>query len=153
LPGNANNVYRTDPATGEVRQVADGFGAPNGLVFSPDERQLYVSDTRAGHIRVLDVLDDGEHLTDGRVFAETTGEEGRFDNIRFDDGGRLWAAAMHGGVHCYGPDGTRIGRILVPEPVSNVAFGGPKNNILFITATTSLHSLMTSVTGAPRIRR
>ncbi|MFE2988359.1 SMP-30/gluconolactonase/LRE family protein [Streptomyces sp. NPDC059262] len=148
----ANNVYRIDPATGEVRQVADGFGAPNGLVFSADERQLYVSDTRAGCIRVFDVLDDGESLSDGKVFAETSGDDGRFDNIRFDDGGRLWAAAMHGGVHCYDPDGTRIGRIDVPEPVSNVAFGGPKNNILFITATTSLYCLMTSVTGAPRIR-
>jgi gluconolactonase len=149
----ANNVYRIDPGTGEVHQVADGFGAPNGLVFSPDERQLYVSDTRAGCIRVFDVLDDGESLSDGKVFAETSGDDGRFDNIRFDDGGRLWAAAMHGGVHCYDLDGTRIGRINVPEPVSNVAFGGPKNNILFITATTSLYCLMTSVTGAPRIRR
>lgn len=153
----ANNVYRIDPATGGVRQVADGFGAPNGLVFSPDERQLYVSDTRAGHIRVFDVLDapDGEAgaLSDGKVFAEITAGDGRFDNTRFDDAGHLWAAAMHGGVHCYQPDGTRIGRIDVPEPVSNIAFGGPKNNILFITATTSLYSLMTSVTGAPRIHR
>lgn len=111
-----------------------------------------MSDTRAGCIRVFDVLDDGESLSDGKVFAETSGDDGRFDNIRFDDGGRLWAAAMHGGVHCYDPDGTRIGRIDVPEPVSNVAFGGPKNNILFITATTSLYCLMMSVTGAPRIR-
>lgn len=74
-----------------------------------------------------------------------------FDNIRFDDEGRLWAAALHDGVHCYDPDGTLIGRLRVPEPVSNVAFGGPKNNRLFITATTSLYSLVMSVTGAPRL--
>ncbi|MFF8842527.1 SMP-30/gluconolactonase/LRE family protein [Streptomyces sp. NPDC015127] len=146
------NVYRIDPASGEVRKVADGFGGPNGLVFSLDERQLYVSDTVAGHIRVFGVREDGT-LDEGRVFAEAPGRDARFDNIRFDDGGRLWVAAMYGGVHCYDPDGTLIGRLLVPEAVSNIAFGGPKNNRLFITATTSLYSLIMSVTGAPRIRR
>ncbi|MFJ8072674.1 SMP-30/gluconolactonase/LRE family protein [Streptomyces sp. NPDC096176] len=146
----ACNVYRVDPASGEVQPAADGFGGPNGLVFSPDERQLYVSDTVAGHIRVFDVRDDGT-LDGGTVFAEAK-DDARFDNIRFDDEGRLWVAAMHGGVHCYAPDGTLIGRILVPEAVSNLAFGGPKNNHMFITATTTLYSLVVSVTGAPRIR-
>ncbi|MCX4818889.1 SMP-30/gluconolactonase/LRE family protein [Streptomyces sp. NBC_01142] len=148
----ACNVYRVDPATGEVRLVADGFGGPNGLAFSLDEQQLYVSDTRAGQIRVFDVRERGT-LSDGKVFAEATDGISRFDNIRFDDEGRLWVAAMNGGVHCYDPDGTLIGRIEVPEPVSNIAFGGPKNNRLFITAATSLYSLVMSVTGTPRIRR
>lgn len=58
---------------------------------------------------------------------------------------------MESGVHCYAPDGTLIGRIRVPEPVSNIAFGGPKNNRLFITATTSLYALTLSVTGLPRV--
>lgn len=62
-------------------------------------------------------------------------------------------AACDDGIHCYDPDGTLIGRILVPETVSNIAFGGPKNNRLFITATTSLYSAVVAVTGAPRIRR
>ncbi|XCW06696.1 SMP-30/gluconolactonase/LRE family protein [Streptomyces sp. HUAS MG47] len=148
----ANNVYRIDPGTGEVRLVADGFGAPNGLVFSPDERELYVSDTRNGVIRVFEVRAEDGTLSDGKVFAEMKEGLGRFDNIRFDDGGRLWAAAMHGGVHCYDPDGTLLGRVLMPEPVANVAFGGPKNNIMFLTASTSVYSFMTAVTGAPRIR-
>ncbi|MFF3321486.1 SMP-30/gluconolactonase/LRE family protein [Streptomyces sp. NPDC002889] len=146
------DVYRADPVTGEVKRAADGFRGPNGLVFSPDERQLYVSDTVAGHIRVFDVEGDNT-LSDGTVFAEAKDAHSRFDNIRFDDEGRLWAAAMDGGVHCYDPDGTLIGRILVPEAVSNIAFGGPKTNRLFITATTSLYSLVLAVTGAPRIRR
>ncbi|MEU5576351.1 SMP-30/gluconolactonase/LRE family protein [Streptomyces huasconensis] len=146
------NVYRIDPGTGEVRLVADCFGAPNGLVFSPDERQLYVSDTRARVIHVFDVRDDGT-LSDGEVFARAADGTGSFDNLRFDDGGRLWAAAMEGGVHCYDPDGTLIGRLNIPEPVSNIAFGGPKNNRLFITATTSLYSVVMGVTGLPRVAR
>ncbi|WP_406134161.1 SMP-30/gluconolactonase/LRE family protein [Streptomyces zaomyceticus] len=143
----SNNVYRVDPGTGEVRLVADGFGAPNGLVFSADERQLFVSDTRAGFIRVFDVREDGT-LSDGTVFAEA-GARGaaRFDNLRFDDAGRLWVAAMDDGVHCYDPDGTLIGRLVVPETVANIAWGGAKRNRLFITAETSLYSAVMGVTG------
>ncbi|MDV9188728.1 SMP-30/gluconolactonase/LRE family protein [Streptomyces sp. SR27] len=144
------DVYRIDPVTTEVRRVADGFGGPNGIVFSPDERRLYVADTRGRRIRAFDVREDGT-LSDGTIFAERA--QGGFDNIRFDDGGRLWAAAFEDGVHCYDPDGTLIGRLRVPEPVSNIAFGGPKNNRMFITATSSLYSLVMSVTGLPRVAR
>ncbi|MEU3567823.1 SMP-30/gluconolactonase/LRE family protein [Kitasatospora sp. NPDC036755] len=143
------DVYRIDPVDGGVRVVADGFAGPNGLVFSSDERQLYVSDSRARHIRVFDVRDDGT-LDEGKVFAQAP--DSGFDNIRFDDGGRLWAAAFGDGVHCYDPDGTLIGRLLVPEDVSNLTFGGAKNNRLFITATTSVYSLVMAVTGTPRVR-
>ncbi|GAA0478920.1 SMP-30/gluconolactonase/LRE family protein [Streptomyces sp. NPDC046215] len=142
----ACNVYRLDPATGEVRLAADGFQGPNGLVFSQDERRLYVSDTRANHIRVFDVRADGT-LSDGEVFTDCG--DGMFDNIRFDDTGRLWAAACGGGVHCYDPDGTLLGRLHVPETVANITFGGAKRNRLFLTAGTSLYSLVMSVTGAP----
>jgi gluconolactonase len=145
----ACDVYRIDPATGEVHRAAGGFEGPNGVILSPDEQQLYVSDSRTARIHVYDIREDGT-LSDGKVFAEARGEV-HFDNIRFDDQGRLWAAALDDGVHCYDPDGTLIGRLRVPEPVSNIAFGGPKNNRLFITATTSLYSLMMSVTGAPRL--
>ncbi|MER7766479.1 SMP-30/gluconolactonase/LRE family protein [Kitasatospora sp. NPDC096140] len=144
----ARNVYRIDPHSGEVRLAAEGFDGPNGLVLSLDERQLYVNDSRAGHIRVFDIGEDGD-LSGDRIFVK--GEGRRFDNIRFDLDGRLWAAAFGDGVHCYAPDATLIGRILVPEPVSNITFGGPKNNRLFITATTSLYSLVTSMTGTHRV--
>lgn len=146
----ACHVYRADPVTGEVRVVADGFEGPNGLVFSPDETRLYVSDSRAGVIRVFDVRDDGS-LTGGEVFASNP--EHRFDNIRLDTAGRVWAAALDGGVHCYHPDGTLLGRILVPETVANIRFGGLRRNRLFIAATTSIYSLLTSVTGLPPLPR
>jgi gluconolactonase len=145
----ARNVYRVDPASGEVRLVADGFQGPNGLVFSPDERRLFVSDSVANHIRVFDVHEDGTSLSGGEVF--TACAQGNFDNIRFDDEGRLWAAAMDGGVHCYDPDGTLLGRILVPGTVANVRFGGARRNRLFIAADTTLYSLMMSVTGTPAV--
>ena len=145
----ACNVYRIDPADGRVHLAADGFEGPNGVILSPDERRLYVSDSRAARIHVYDVHDDGT-LVGGKVFAEAR-DGVHFDNIRFDDQGRLWAAALADGVHCYDPDGTLIGRLRVPEPVANITFGGPRNNRLFIAASTSLYSLVMSVTGAPRL--
>ncbi|SDL54081.1 gluconolactonase [Nonomuraea maritima] len=136
------HVYRADPVTGEVRVVAGDFTRPNGLAFSPDERRLYIADTHTGRLRVFDVTDDGT-LTGGEVFAEAG--DG-LDGLRFDAAGRIWAAAGKA-VLCFDPDGTLIGRLRLPERTANLVFGGPKRNRLFITASTSLYSLLTNVTG------
>jgi gluconolactonase len=145
------HVYRIDPHTGEARIVADDFVRPNGLAFSPDETRLYVADTGATHvkdgprhIRVFDV-DGSGGLSGGDVFATCT--QGLFDGLRLDDQGRIWTSARDG-VHCYDSDGTLIGKILVPEGVANVVFGGPKRNRLYICATTSLYAIMLPVNGA-----
>jgi gluconolactonase len=140
----ACNVYRVDGVTGECRLVGDDFNRPNGLAFSLDESLLYVADTRAAHIRVFSVTPEGG-LADGRVFTECS--EGVFDGVRLDSSGRVWAASGQA-VHCFHPDGTRIGRLGLPEPVSNLVFGGPKRNRLFVTASTSVYSLFATVTGA-----
>lgn len=114
-------------------------------MLSADQRHLFVSDSRADHIRAFTVEDNGK-LSGDHVFAVCS--DGNFDNIRFDDAGRLWAAACEDGVHCYHPDGTLIGKIRVPEIVANIAFGGPKRNRMFLAANTALYSLVMSVTGA-----
>ena len=139
------HVYRIDPVSGETRMVAGDFDRPNGLAFSLDESRLFVADTRARHIRVFDVRDDGT-LAGGRVFAEHEGD-GSYDGLRLDDDGRVWAA-VGSSVHAYHPDGTLLGRLKLPEPVSNLVFGGPKRNRVFITATTSLYSIMLNIRGA-----
>jgi gluconolactonase len=145
-----NYVFRVDGVTGEIRVVADDFVRPNGLAFSADERRLYIVDSAGGrdaalpkHIRVFDVAADGT-LSGGREFADCTA--GRFDGMRFDDAGRLWAATDEG-VDCIDADGTLIGRIRIPEICSNVVFGGPKRNYLFICAATSLYGVLLPVNG------
>jgi gluconolactonase len=144
--GGACYVFCLDPATGDLRVVADDFCRPNGLAFSLDEQQLYIVDTRQepSHIRVFDVTDGG-NLTGGKIFAEC--DYGRFDGIRLDDAGRIWAAAWDG-VHCFDTDGTLIGKLLMPEPVANLTFGGPKRNQLFITAGVSVYTLRVTFNGA-----
>jgi gluconolactonase len=147
----SRNVYRLDPATGELAVMADDFLQPNGLCFSPDERLLYIADSGASHkpdaprhIRVFDVT-DGKRLTNGRVFAHI--DKGIPDGMRTDVEGNLWSSAADG-VHCFHPDGTLLGKILVPQAVANLTFGGPRRNRLFITASTSLYAIYTATRGA-----
>jgi gluconolactonase len=148
---NGNNVYRVDGQSGAITVVADDFIRPNGLAFSPDEKKLYIVDSAGGrtkgqpkHIRVFDVGGGGK-LTGGKEFADCTA--GRFDGMRFDSDGRLWAATDDG-VHCLDTDGTLIGKVKIPEICSNVVFGGAKRNMLYITATTSLYGVLLHVNGA-----
>jgi len=145
------HVYRVD-ASGSVERVIDDMTRPNGLALSPDERFLYVADTGATHkengprhIRRFAISKDGKGVTGGEVFADCTC--GLFDGFRVDRHGRIWASADDG-VHCYDPDGTLIGKILVPEIVANVTFGGAKRNKLFICGTTSLYSVMLMTNGS-----
>jgi gluconolactonase len=143
-PELGRHVYRID-TDGAIRQVTDDFDQPNGLALSLDESQLYVVDSSRRHLRTFDVTEDGR-LEGGDVLATSTA--GTFDGVRLDSTGRIWAAAEDG-VHCLHPDGTLLGKLLLPEVVANVTFGGPKRNLLFACATTSIYAVMLNVTGAP----
>jgi gluconolactonase len=138
-------VYRIDPRSGAVTMIADGFNQPNGLAFSADEKRLYVADSgeTPSLIRRFDVHDDA--VRGGEVFA--TCSTGAYDGFRVDVEERIWSSAGDS-IHCYEPDGELIGRVLMPERVSNLVFGGPKRNRLFITAASSVYSLLVAVSGA-----
>lgn len=147
-------VYRIAP-DGTMRVVADDFVRPNGLCFSPDERLLYIVDsgiTDGGpaHIRVFDVGSDWS-LSHGRIFAEDF-VPGFTDGIRCDSEGNIWASMGWGnpaedGVRCYAPDGTRIGRIVLPETCANICFGGVKRNRMFMAASTSIYAVYLNLRG------
>jgi gluconolactonase len=138
-------VYRIDGITGEVKQMIDDFDRPNGLAFSPDESRILIADTgQPNCIRVFNVTAE-QNLSGGETFAEV--RPGGADGFRFDEHGNLWTSAGDG-VQVFAPDGTLLGKIHIPEVVSNVAFGGINKNRLFITATTSLYSVYVVPRGA-----
>lgn len=151
-------VYRIDPS-GKIEKVTDELTKPNGLCFSPDYKKLYVVDTgEPKNIRVYEVL-EGVKLGKGKVFAVNKGAipdkkgKGGSDGIRCDTAGNVWASAGwvgegYDGVHVFDPEGQRIGLIKLPETASNLCFGGPKRNRLFITASQSLYSLYVNTRGA-----
>ena len=145
------NVYRLEPGSGLCTVAADDFRQPNGLAFSPDEKILYIADSAASHdptaprhLRAFDVI-DGRRLTNDRVFALI--DRGIPDGLRVDLEGNVWCSAADG-IHCFAPDGRLLGKILVPQVVANLTFGGPRRNRLFITATRSLYSIFVAATGA-----
>ena len=152
-----NRVYRLEPDTGAATIVADDFLRPNGLCFSPDESLLYIVDTGRSHdpngpshIRVFDVTADNR-LENGRLFVDMN--PGMADGIRCDEDGNLWAGAGWAGpgsdgVHCYAPDGTRIGQIHLPEICANLCFGGANKNRLFMAGSQSLYAVYVETAGA-----
>ena len=86
----------------------------------------------------------GGTLSGGEVFSVC--DKGLYDGFRLDVQGNIWASAADG-VHCINPAGALIGKILLPETVSNVCWGGVKRNRLYITATTSLYATYLGVCG------
>ena len=148
-----NNVFRFDPKSGQLTVAVGDMDKPNGLAFSPDERILYIADTGISHrpdgphhILAYDVV-DGCKLANRRVFAEIS--PGVADGFRVDTEGNIWTSAADG-IHCYASDGELIGKIHFPEVVTNLTFGGPKRNRLFVTAASSLYAVFVGQSGAQR---
>jgi gluconolactonase len=147
-------VYRVDGETGAVSVVADDILGPNGLCFSPDESILYIVQSRGvphRNILAYDVTDNGTDIQNKRVFIDA-GPDGTPDGMRCDIDGNLWCgwgmgSAELDGVMVYAPDGTRIGRIALPERCANVCFGGAKRNRLFMAASQSLYALYVNTQG------
>ena len=141
-------VYRVMP-DGVTSLVAD-FEYPNGLAFSPDERRLYVANTRwAQYIHVLD-LDPSGKMARRRIFADMSSDEtdGVPDGMKVDIEGRVYCTGP-GGTWVFAPDGARLGIIRTPEVPANLAFGGADLRTLFLTARTSVYTLRVKVPGQP----
>jgi gluconolactonase len=158
-PELPQGVYRIDPINGELGCVLDDLQGPNGLAFSPDERILYVVESRARPHRVIWAYDvAGDKLVNKRLYVSANGP-GAFDGIAVDHLGNVWcglgcdgsAAARPeelDGVRVYDPAGTPLAHIHLPERCANLCFGGRKNNRLFMAASHSLYALHVNVRGA-----
>jgi gluconolactonase len=143
-------VYRLTPQ-GEVQLLTDEISRPNGIAFSPDQRQLYVasSDPERAIWMVYDVTADGR-IGHGKVFFDATawvkeGRKGLPDGLKVDLSGNLFATGP-GGVLVFAPDGTHLGSIETGVPTANCAWGGD-GATLYITANTSLLRVALSTRG------
>jgi gluconolactonase len=148
------NVYSVDGETGEATVVADGITAPNGLAFSPDEKKLYIVESRSvpRKILVYDVTGGGRKLANGKVLIDA-GPHGTPDGFRCDVDGNLWCGwgmtDQLDGVRIFNPAGEPIGHIALPERCANLCFGGRWRNRLFMAASHSLYALYVNTQGAP----
>jgi gluconolactonase len=143
-----SGVYRIMP-DGTKRLVAE-FEYPNGLTLSPDERTLYVANTRqAQYIHAIE-LDAAGDMVRRRIFADMSSEEtdGVPDGMKVDVEGRVFCTGP-GGTWVFAQDGSRIGIIRTPEIPANLCFGGADLKTIFFTARTSVYTLRSKVPGQP----
>ena len=160
------NVYRADPSGRlDVVVTEDQVPDPNGLLFSPDYKKLYVISTGKGpgdtgpggkgDMHVFDVGPDNK-VSNQKLFTDfmVDGVKCGPDGARCDVDGNLWCSSNAGravgynGVTVWTPAGKLIGRIRLPEVVANVCFGGPKRNRLFMAASQSLYAVYVNTQGA-----
>lgn len=125
---------------GTLSAVARDFERPNGLVLSPDEKLLYVADTRKNHIRRYQVHRDGT-LQGGEEWAKTPSPDG----LRVDREGRVWSASGNG-VNVIEPSGKILQVIPFPQVPANLAFSRD-GKTLYVTARTAVYRVRVSVTG------
>lgn len=147
---NGRYVYRVDPETFSITVVSRDFEQPNGLAFSVDETRLIVAESGSSHgpgipsvLRSFEVTADGQ-LRDMHVLAEI--DQGLPDGLRVDRYDNIWCSAADG-VHVFSSSGELLGKIKVPETVSNLTFGGERGNILFITATSCVYAIYVNSNG------
>lgn len=124
---------------GELNLLTRNIFHPNGLVFSPDEKYLYVNDNRTRQITRFEVLDDGS-IANAEIFVDMTADKsiGNPDGMKVDKAGNLYAAGA-GGVWVVSPQGKLLGKIVLPERASNMAFGDADGKTLYITARTGIY--------------
>jgi gluconolactonase len=143
-------VYRLAAGRG-LHCEANDFSQPNGLCLSPDETTLYVNDTTRAHIRAFDVAPDGA-LSQGRIFAHGIGtgdyEEGVVDGMKCDEHGNVYVTGPRG-IWVFGPQGTHLGVIRMPEIAGNLNWGGPDWRDLYCCCSTSIYRVRMKVRGSP----
>ncbi|MBA2961444.1 MULTISPECIES: SMP-30/gluconolactonase/LRE family protein [Ramlibacter] len=169
------NVYRIAP-DGKISAVVTDLLNPNGLAFSPDEKKLYVVEWRGTPNRSIwswDVGADGVSLSNKTKVVDAA-DQGALDGFRVDRDGNLWCGwgsngalaaepsdlggrkvfQLRGksedldGVMVFNPQGKPLAHIRLPERCANLAFGGPKNNRLYMASCHSLYALYVESHGA-----
>jgi gluconolactonase len=153
-----NGVYRlakalehkpgTPPDREKLQLLVSDLPRPNGIVFSPDEKYLYVSNSEPQKIWMKYAVKSDGTLEKGELFYDATSDprHGSPDGIKVDRLGNLYGSGP-GGVWIFSPSGKHIATILMPEIVSNLNWGGADGKSLFITASSSVYRIELKIPG------
>jgi gluconolactonase len=135
---------------GRLQLLTAELKGPNGIVFSPDEKYLYVSnwDPAAKTVTRYPVRRDGT-IGRGEILIDLTpqipGEEA-LDGMKADIKGNLYLSAP-GGVWIFDPSGKHLGTVTAPHPVHNFAWGGKDARTLYLCARSSLYRIDLLIPG------
>src|SRR5690606_34880156 len=148
-----SGVYRID-APGQVTLVVSDLQRPNGIVITPDNRTLYISDRGTQKLHRYAVQKDGS-LEPAGVVYDFSPDRG-IDGMRLDVDGKIYGAAGQGattGLFVLSPEGRLLLHRPMPEFSTNLAFGGADGRDLYLTASTSVYKLRTMRPGAAPVWR
>lgn len=125
-------VYYLAPS-GELTQVANDIGRPNGIQLSKDEQTLYVANTLGEYVLAYDINKDGS-IKNRQDFARLRGwQDGSSgaDGLAIDAEGRLYVAS-NAGIEVFTEGGTQLGVIAIPQKPQNLAFAGKNKSFLYV---------------------
>jgi len=158
-----NGVYRiphaleqqpgAKPARSELQLLVSDLTRPNGIVFSPDEKYLYVNNSEPKKIWMRYRVQPDGRLTEPKLFYDATSDTrpGAPDGMKADEKGNIYSTGP-GGVWIFTPEGKPLGTIVMPEKSANVAWGGTDHKMLYITASSSIYRVHLNIAGAPIVR-
>ena len=125
------------PVGGKAVQVTKDITRPNGIQLSPDERTLYVNDSRGEYLIAFDIQPDGT-LRNKRNFAKYVGVQRNgaditsgADGLAVDSDGRVYTTS-NAGLDVFSPQGQHLGTIPVSKRPQNLAFSGKDKKTLYI---------------------
>jgi len=155
-------IYFTDPAGGKVwyvspqgkkRVVAENL-KPNGLILWSGEGTLVVTDRDDPHLWTFRVEADGGLAFKEKYYLPLTLPSGKdrpgSDGMSVDADGRLYVAT-YAGIQMFDPTGRMGGVILKPQEkfLSNLVFGGPDLNFMYVTCTDKVYRRRVKPRGIP----
>jgi gluconolactonase len=148
LPQKGRGVFYVSP-DGKVSRLVEEHPNPNGIILSTDEKKLYVVPSSASTVALFDVNAPGElgPLSPGASLRQPPGQKNSGgDGCTIDTEGWLYVTTGVG-IQVISPEGQVAEVIEVPEVPSNVTFGGPDLQTLYITARTSVYRVATHRKG------
>ena len=120
----------------EVCLLSTDFNYPNGICFSRDEKYLFVGSNHPNEKRIVKfMLSSKGSIMSKQIFAHVNA-----DGIKTDIFDNLYAATDKG-IVVFSPEGKQLALIPLAEPATNIAFGGPEHNLLFITTYHSIYTI------------
>ena len=172
MPGNDvaiaynGNIYVTSPdgrerpsklylikPDGSKQIVDEGLKFANGVCLSPDQTQLYVTESATHWVWVYQIQPDGtlaHKQKYGWLHVRDVDENAWSDGIKCDRDGRVYVTSLSG-LQVMDPLGRVQAIIPVPKTkgqVSNLAFGGPEFDMLYITVHDKVYRRKVNVKGA-----
>ena len=134
---------------GALKLVSTDLAGPNGIAFSPDEKNLYVTnwDERKKVILRYEVKPDGT-LEQGRLFFDMSSAPGAdaLDGMKVDKLGNLYVSGP-GGLWIISAEGKHLGTIIAPKHPHNLTWGGSDGKTLYLCAQSGLYRMRLNIEG------